>query len=128
MDKALRPSRFESLVNTTNSSREFNHWLRTFEYYLEVLPEQGLNKLRVLTNFGSPDVKAPNVIYACHRLSTRRQQPVNRESIGTYVQALKLLAKDCNFEAVTAKVYQEEAIRNAFISGILSNEIRQRLL
>ena len=148
MDKALRPTRFDSLPNTINATKEFNHWFRTFEYYLEVLPQENLNKLRVLTNFVSPEVfevfsespdyenailtlknayiKTPNTIYARHRLSTRRQQP--GESMDSYVQALKILAKDCNFEAVSAKVYQEEAIRDAFISGILSNDIRQRLL
>ena len=148
MDKALRPARFNALPNTTSATKEFKHWLRTFDYYLEVLPQENLNKLRILTNFVSPEVfeifnentdyessiqtlknayiKPPNTIYSRHLLSTRRQQP--NESMDTYLQALKILAKDCNFEAVTAKVYQEEAIRDAFIAGIISNEIRQRLL
>ena len=148
MDKALRPTRFDTLPNTTTATKEFKHWLRTFEYYLEVLPQERLDKLRVLTNFVSPEVfeifsecasydiavttltsayiKVPNIIYARHRLATRQQQP--GESMDTYLQALRILANDCNFKTVSAKVYQEEAIRDAFISGISSNEIRQRLL
>ena len=45
-----------------------------------------------------------------------------------YLQALKNLSKDCNFKAVTTAKYQEESIRDAFISGLLSPLIRQRLL
>ena len=35
---------------------------------------------------------------------------------------------DCDFRAVTALIHKEEAIRDAFIGGLVSNEIRQRLL
>ena len=40
------------------------------------------------------------------------QADYNQESswIPTYLPTLKLFAKDCNFEEVTSKVYQEEAI------------------
>ena len=41
---------------------------------------------------------------------------------------LSLLAKECEFQAVTAAQYQEESIRDAFIAGIQSNEVRPRLL
>ena len=45
-----------------------------------------------------------------------------------FLQRLKTLAKDCNFRPVTADQYREELIRDAFISGLESNLIRQRLL
>ena len=35
---------------------------------------------------------------------------------------------DCDYQAVSAQLHKEEAIRDAFIGGIFSNEIRQRLL
>ena len=38
------------------------------------------------------------------------------------------LAKDCNFKKVSAAVYRDEAICDAFITGLLSNAIWQRLL
>ena len=56
MDKALRPDRFEGIANTSTATKEFNHWLKTFEAYLTVLPQENLNKLIVLTNFVSPSV------------------------------------------------------------------------
>ena len=35
---------------------------------------------------------------------------------------------DCDYQAVSAQLHKEEAIRDAFIGGIISNKIRQRLL
>ena len=71
-------------------------------------------------------VKSPNEVFARHSLATRKQAP--SESIDEYLQILKLLSKDCNFKAVTASQHSDEAIRDAFINGILSSHIRQRLL
>ena len=50
------------------------------------------------------------------------------ESLDEYLQALKILSKEYNFKPVTATEYCEEYIRDAFISRIHSNQIRQRLL
>ena len=44
------------------------------------------------------------------------------------MQTLKVLSKSCNFRDVTAKEYRDEAIRDAFISGLLDSSIRKRLL
>ena len=65
-------------------------------------------------------VKEPNEVYVRHMLATRKQKP--GESFDTS------LAKDCNFKAVTADVYQSESIRDAFIAGTTSSTVRQRLL
>ena len=56
MDRALRPSRFDILPNTTVSAKEFKHLFRTFESYLSVLPQENLNKLNVLINFISSEI------------------------------------------------------------------------
>ena len=45
-----------------------------------------------------------------------------------YYQKLKFLAKDCVFGAVNDATHQSEAIREAFIAGLQSPDIRQRLL
>ena len=45
-----------------------------------------------------------------------------------FLQSLKTLAKDCNYVAVSAVKYRDESIRDAFISGLASSSIRQRLL
>ncbi len=148
MDKALRPERFEGNANTSTSAKEFAHWLKTFEYYLDVLPQETLNKLRLLTNFVAPSVyeyfsecteyaaaiealkkiyvKPTNEVFARHQLSTRKQNP--GETLDEFLQALKTLSKDCNFVAVSADKNKSDAIRDAFINGIQSSAIRQRLL
>ena len=56
MDKALRPERFEGSANTSTSAKEFNHWIKTLENYISVLPQDNLDKLKLLTNFVSPSV------------------------------------------------------------------------
>ena len=50
------------------------------------------------------------------------------ESLDAYLQNLQRLSAVCDFRAVSAIVHKEEAIRDAFICGMISNEIRQRLL
>ena len=152
MDKALaqalRPDRFDSAPNTPTASKEFNHFLKTLANYLTALPQEHLDKLQVLTNFLSPlvydlisdattydsaievlkgvYVKSTNEVFSRHLLSVRKQQP--GESLDEYLQALKTLSKDCSFKAVSAVNNCQEYIRDAFISGIKSSSIRQRLL
>ena len=71
-------------------------------------------------------LKTPNEIFACHRLAMRCQEP--GESIDQFLVALKKLAKDCNFQAVTAEVYRSELVLDSFISSLSSSYIRQRHL
>ena len=147
MDKALRPDRLEVDPNNPNAAKEFWHWKKIFEYYLEVFQEN-LDKLCVLTNFVSSSIydifsdcttypstlstvinvyiKPTNTVFALQRLATHRQQ--SSEDYHQYLQLLRVLAKECEFQAVTAAQYQEESIRDAFIAGIQSNEVCQHLL
>lgn len=71
-------------------------------------------------------VKPKSVIFARHKLTTGTQQP--SKLIDQYVQALKLLAKDCNFKAITAQNNESDLIQGSFIVGLRSAQIRQRLL
>ena len=71
-------------------------------------------------------VKPKNEVFARHLLATRRQEP--SESLDQYLQTLKLLGKDCEFRAVTAEENCSEFIRDAFINGLRSSHIRQRLI
>ena len=57
---------------------------------------------------------------------TRTQCP--GESIAEYVHSLRELARDCDFVQVTAEQYRDELTRDAFINGLASSSIRQRLL
>ena len=44
------------------------------------------------------------------------------------MRVLTVLSKDCNFKPVTASEHRDPFIRDAFISGLINNQIRQRLL
>ena len=58
-------------------------------------------------------------------LSTRKRKAV--ESLDQFLNELKT-AKDCDFKTVSFEQYKTEMIRDAFINGLQSNQIRQRLL
>ena len=111
-------------------------------------PDENLDKLRILINFVAPEiyelfsdsnnydeaiaklkaayVKTPNETFARHTLSSRKQRP--EESLDEYLRVLTVLSKDCNFKPVTASEHRDQFIRDAFISGLLNNQIRQRVL
>ena len=112
-------------------------------------PEEGSDKkLEMLMNYVAPNVydyildcttydqaietltsiyvKPVNEIYARYKLAIRKQ--TESESLDTYIQDLLRLSKDCAFKAVTAEEHRQGYVRDAFISGIRSREIRQKLL
>lgn len=155
MDKFLRPDKFAADPNEAGAAKQWLHWKRTFDSFLAELGRGSQNasvtaadKLNLLINYVAPSVyefiaesssyeaaisilssvyiKPRNEIFARHVLASRRQSP--GESLNQYLQALKLLAKDCDFKAVTAEEYRDDYIRDAFINGLTSAQIRQRLL
>ena len=71
-------------------------------------------------------IKQLNEIFARHLLRTAQQKP--NQSSADFRCVLTKLAKDCNFKAVTAVQYKIDMVRDAFINGILSPGIRERLL
>lgn len=152
MEKFLRPERFGVESNAPNAGKEWAHWLRTFGNFLELTlsKEEATdeNKLKLMVNYVSHSVyeiineaktyheavkllndvyvKKKNDIFSRHLLATRRQ--LADETIDQYVQVLRLLSKDCAFKPVTADQNRNEYIRDAFINGLSSAQIRQRLL
>ena len=70
--------------------------------------------------------KRKNVVFARHLLMSRVQNC--GESIAEYVHALKQLARDCEFQQVSADRYRDELTKDAFINGINSSAVRRRLL
>ena len=150
----MKPERLSLESSEVDATKRWKHWHRTFENYLEALDQSrgegdpAINKLRVLTNnvdFKVYDyiegcdnyesavevlkrvyVKEPNTIFARHRLATAKQQP--GQTLNEFLQILHSLSKDCRFRDVTAEVNRLEFIRDAFIDGLLSSCIRQRLL
>ena len=71
-------------------------------------------------------VKTPNVVFARHLLATIKQEA--GQSLDNFLLTLTQLSKDCNFANVSSEEYRKEMIRDAFINGISSHTIRQRLL
>ena len=141
MDKLLWPESLDAAPSSGEAAKVWLHWKRTFQNFLAVLPPDGLERLGILTNYLSPKVYQyaedcrdypaamrpyKNEIYARHILATRRQQPA--ETLDEYLQSLKTLSKDCNYQGVTSILYCEESIRDVFITGLTSGFIRQRLL
>ncbi|CAI6371236.1 unnamed protein product [Macrosiphum euphorbiae] len=148
MEKLLRPDRFETDPNSPTSAKEWAHWITKFNNFVEVAKVKEEDKLKVLTNFLGHSVydsvsecttygaaikiltdiyiKQKNEIFARHLLATRKQQM--NESIDQYLGFLKILSKECAFKSVSAIEYRDEYIRDSFINGRLSNNIRQRLL
>ncbi|XP_072918426.1 uncharacterized protein [Hemitrygon akajei] len=67
-----------------------------------------------------------NPVYARHRLATRKQRPT--ESTAEFLRELQILARDCDCKALTAEQHKELLVRDAFVTGVRSVCIRQRLL
>ena len=140
MDKLLRPELLDADPSLGEAAKVWLHWKRTFQNFLAVLPPDGLHRLGILMNHLSPKVyqyvedcrdypaaietlqalyvKPTNEIYARHILATRRQQPA--ETLDEYLQSLKTLSKDCNYQGVNSILYREESIRDAFITCLTS--------
>ena len=58
--------------------------------------------------------------------ATRKQQP--GETLDDFYQSLHILSKDCGLRNVTAEEYRNKLVQDAFINGLSSQSIRQRLL
>ena len=148
MEKYMKPDRFSCDPNSTTASKEWKHWFVTFDNFLKALKVEEDGKLCLLINHIDPSVydyiaeydhyndaiealknmyiKPKNEIFARHLLATRKQKP--GETLDQFFVSLKELSKDCNYKDVKALQYQSESIRDAFINGLTSNNICQRLL
>ena len=71
-------------------------------------------------------MKTPNNVFARHLLAMRQQKL--GESLDEFFRELEKLKKNCNFSDYTAEECSNEAMRNAFISGLSSHSIQQWLL
>ncbi|XP_069766456.1 uncharacterized protein [Narcine bancroftii] len=67
-----------------------------------------------------------NRVHARLVLVSRKQQP--GESSRAYLQVLKALGKDCNCVDKTAAEITNDLVREAYVAGLRSNEVRLRLL
>ena len=149
MEKFLKPDKFDVDPHSPTASQEWTYWFKTFENFTATFPgTDDVSKLKVLTNLVSHSVyqlmadkqtyteaisalknvyvKPVNEIFARHQLATRKQSL--DETIDKYHQALEVLSKTCDFQAVDAETHRKTYVRDAFIRGITSQDIRLRLL
>lgn len=155
MEKLLKPAKLSIDPNSSESSSDWKHWITCFQNYVdEFLPETSSEeradraKLRALISCSTSKVyklfdhcktyveaeetltklfvKRPHEIFARHLLQNNRQKL--NQSLPDFFAGLVELAKNCSFKDVTASQYQDDMVRDAFINGLLSSEIRQRLL
>ena len=148
MSKALKPLRLDLDPTSPNASKQWKHWNRFFDNFIQECGVTAPDRFRSIVNFISAEVfdyveecetydavietldrlyvKTPNEIFARHDLATRKQQP--GASLDEFLEELMKLSKHCGFYAATAETYRSEMIRDSFINGLTSNYIRQRLL
>ena len=140
MDRLLRPAKLEADPNAPDSKQVFKHWRKTFERFVAAtengrdVNDPEIDKYGLLINYVSSSVynyieetndkrqaitllerayiKPRNKIMARHLLSTRTQLTGER-----FLDDLRRLAKDCDFEAVDAQTHQQKMIRDAFIKN-----------
>ena len=149
MERGLRPERLEVIPSAPEAARTFKHWLFVFSRYKSTITAGTDDTyIGILANSISSEnfeiisecitydtalaalkdafIKPVNAVVARHKLSTRKQLP--NESVDEYVRSLQKLSLDCNFTSVSTETYRDEYIRDAFITGISSQNIRTRLL
>ncbi|XP_042243366.1 uncharacterized protein LOC121880275 [Homarus americanus] len=161
MERILCPDKLDVDPNSPAAEKEYKHWRKTFENFIDECGDRALDKLRCLTKYVSATVyeyfadatefetaiqvlekvyvKKKNEIFARHQLATRPQRPSETkagitvryalsETLDEFLRDLHRLSKGCTLKAVTAEEYREELVRDAFINGLSSANVRQRLL
>ena len=151
MEQLLKPDKLDLDPQAVGASVLFDHWLHCFETFIassSSVVVSDIDKLHVLharvgahvyamirdaeTYQGAIDLlkgqykRQTNEIYARHLLATHRQQP--GESTEQFLRELRALGRVCNFKTVSAAQNADDLIRDAFVAGIRSSYIRQRLL
>ena len=71
-------------------------------------------------------IKRTTEIMMRYKLLSRRQQP--SESVEEFMLALKAMSKKCHTEPMSAEKYRDLLVTDAFVAGLTSGTIRQRLL
>ncbi|XP_059842895.1 uncharacterized protein LOC132403513 [Hypanus sabinus] len=149
METVLRPDRLDLDPQDPDAALAFEHWLACFQSYLEVVrATEPAVMHRILLSRVTPKVysiirdlptydgaldalkrqylRPVNTVYARHRLATRQQRP--GESCAEFLRALQTLVRACDCKTLTAEQHAELLVRDAFVTGLRSVYMRQRLL
>ena len=141
MERILCPDQLKTDATSPNAEKEYKHWKRTFNNFMDECQDNAPNKLRCLTRHVSSEIFEYNAdveafdtaiaildkifiqkkyeLFSRHLLATRKQQP--SDSLDEFLQELHRLSKDCQLSAVSAQNYRQELVRDAFINGISFN-------
>ena len=149
MDKFLRPGTLDIDPDSPSATDDWEMWKANFGAFVDAidvsLKPDKLKLLRAHVSSGifkliknvscyaeaetlleARFVRPTSSVYSRHLLATHKQQA--GETIDQYLGKLKTLAQNCSFKAATAEQVEKMAIRDAFITGLASSSIRQRLL
>ncbi|XP_059804785.1 uncharacterized protein LOC132380106 isoform X2 [Hypanus sabinus] len=149
METVLRPERLDLDPQDPDAALAFEHWLACFQSYLEeVRATEPAVIHRILLSRVTPKVysiirdlptyegaldalkrqylRPVNTVYARHRLATRQQRP--GESCAEFLRALQTLVRPFDCKTLTAEQHAELLVRDAFVTGLRSVYMRQRLL
>ena len=152
MERLLKPGKLSIDPNSAEASDDWIHWISTFkDYARRFIPdgaEADADKLSALCNCINSKVykyvrdcktfveaekrleklyvKQPNEMFARYLLRSAKQKP--NQTLADFKYSLVQLTHDIEFRDVTAAQYRDDLIRDSFINGIQSSEIRQRLL
>ncbi|XP_069771348.1 uncharacterized protein [Narcine bancroftii] len=149
MERLTRPEKLDIDPQSATAFKAFNFWLLNFENFLRLIEVEEDNQrltallsmvsLRVYENIQDETTytaaikvlkglydQPVNRVHARLVLASRKQQP--GESSRAYLQVLKALGKDCNCVDKTAAEITNDLVRDAYVAGLRSNEVRLRLL
>ncbi|KRX75491.1 Retrovirus-related Pol polyprotein from transposon 17.6 [Trichinella sp. T6] len=124
INRFLKPERLDVDPSSPTSSEQWKHWLATFENFLAALPEENLDKKSLLVNFVSPRIYSSIAVSRSYEDAIQSLKSIF-EKLVNEIYSRHLLATRKQLQAVQ---YQEELVRDAFVRGIRSQTIRQRLL
>ena len=144
----MDPKIFKKILPDDPTEEDYLYWRRMLDIYVKKAEIPDDSKLEVLfvlcgsKNFAliedcdefddaisileSKFVKRSTAIMMRHKLLSRKQS--STETIEEYISALKILAKRCHTKAMSSEEHRELLTMDAFVSGISSGLIRQRLL
>ncbi|XP_069763441.1 breast cancer type 1 susceptibility protein homolog isoform X2 [Narcine bancroftii] len=149
MERLTRPEKLDIDPQSATAFKAFKFWLLNFENFLRFIQVEEDNQrltallsmvsLRVYENIQDETTytaaikvlkglydQPVNRVHARLMLASRKQQP--GESSRAYLQVLKALGKDCNCVDKTAAEITSDLVRDAYVAGLRSNEVRLRLL
>ncbi|GAA56029.1 hypothetical protein CLF_109672 [Clonorchis sinensis] len=143
MERLFRPDRFDADPRSYSASEQWIRSHETFTNFLSCVELPNVDKRKLLANFLSPSVyqhvrecttyedaiqtlgtmhiMPKSEVFSRHVLATTIEEP--GQLVDAFLKKLRYLAKDCNFRAVSADEYRDEAIRNALITGLQCNSV-----